>query len=125
MTKNGTLKSVHAMVAADPYAFAAKSAFWLSAVVAAGTLAIAVFKLTPSLNERAAPSALTPSTERWTPVVATDEAETEPVRVKNPFDASEVFEFPAGTAPAEARALMNELLMERARERYAQIERRS
>ena len=129
MTKSGTLKSVHAMVAADPYAFAAKSAFWLCGVVAVGTLTAAVFMLTPSLGERAEPSALTADApaERWTPIVATaDEPVSDPpVRVTNPFDASEVFEFPAGTTRAEARALMNEMLMERARERYAQIDRRS
>lgn len=129
MTKSETLKSVHAMVAADPYAFAAKGAFWLSGVVAIGTLAAAVFTLTPALNQRTDAGALTAdaAATRWTPVVAAaDEAESEPpVRVTNPFDASEVFEFPAGTTRAEARALMNEMLMERARERYARVERRS
>jgi hypothetical protein len=126
MTKSGALKFVHAMVAADPYAFAAKGAFWLSGVVAVGTLAVAVSMLTPSTNERAPPVVSTDaSADRWTPVVTADEPEGEPVRVTNPFDKSEVFEFPAGTTLAEARALMNEMLLERARERYAQIERRS
>jgi hypothetical protein len=130
MTKSGTLKSVQAMVAADPYAFAAKGAFWLSGVVAVGTLAAAVLTLTPSLSQRTEPPVMLTadaSEARWTPVVASaDEPHSEPpVRVTNPFDASEVFEFPAGTTRAEARALMNEMLMERARERYSQIERRS
>lgn len=40
-----------------------------------------------------------------------------PVRVKNPFDSSEVFEFPAGTTKAEARDAVAELLMQRALER--------
>ena len=40
-----------------------------------------------------------------------------PVRVKNPFDSSEVFEFPAGTTQAEARDAVAELLMQRALER--------
>jgi hypothetical protein len=126
MTKSDALKSVHAMVAADPYAFAAKGAFWLSGVVAVGTLAVAVSMLTPPLNERASRSASTDEpAQRWTPVVTADEPEGEPVRVRNPFDKTEVFEFPAGTTLAEARALMNEMLLERARERYAQIDRRS
>jgi len=42
-----------------------------------------------------------------------------PVRVRNPFDASEVFEFPPGTSPGEARQSVAEQLLERARERGA------
>ena len=45
----------------------------------------------------------------------------EPVRFKNPFDHSEVFEFPPGTSPAEARQAVAELLMERARDRHVQF----
>jgi hypothetical protein len=37
-----------------------------------------------------------------------------PVRFANPFDRTEVFEFPAGTSRAEARRKVAELLMERA-----------
>lgn len=127
MTKTGALKSVHTSLLADPFAVAAKSAFWLSGAVAVGTLAIAVYKLSPSLSERAAPTALAMETsaERWTPIATAEEPEAEPVRIKNPFDKTEVFEFPAGTTAADARAMMSELLMQRARERYAQIERRS
>jgi hypothetical protein len=39
------------------------------------------------------------------------------VRVKNPFDATEVFEFPAGTTKAEARQKIAELLLQRAVDR--------
>ncbi len=42
-----------------------------------------------------------------------------PVRFRNPFDKSEVFEFPAGTTRAEARAAVAQLLRQRARERLA------
>lgn len=46
------------------------------------------------------------------------EAEPEPtgapVRVANPFDASEIFEFPYGTSEAEAREAIAGFLMERA-----------
>jgi hypothetical protein len=42
-----------------------------------------------------------------------------PVRYKNPFDASEVFEFPAGTSRAEMRDAVAELLSQRARERQS------
>jgi len=40
-----------------------------------------------------------------------------PVRFRNPFDRSEVFEFPAGTSLTEARQLAAQVLAERARER--------
>jgi hypothetical protein len=42
------------------------------------------------------------------------------VQVRNPFDATEVFEFPAGTSAAESRKKVAELLLQRARERHAQ-----
>jgi hypothetical protein len=42
-----------------------------------------------------------------------------PVRFKNPFDASEVFEFPPGTSKAEARRAVAELLVQRARDRQS------
>jgi hypothetical protein len=43
----------------------------------------------------------------------------EPVRVANPFDASEVFEFPAGTSEADAHEAIAGFLMERAARRGA------
>jgi hypothetical protein len=49
--------------------------------------------------------------------------QTEPVdellRVANPFDASEVFEFPAGTSEADAREAVAGFLIERATRRRA------
>lgn len=39
------------------------------------------------------------------------------VKFANPFDSKEVFEFPAGTSPAEARAKAAELLLQRAQQR--------
>ncbi len=41
------------------------------------------------------------------------------VKIRNPFDANEVFEFPAGTDPAAARESVAQLLLQRARERQA------
>jgi len=41
-------------------------------------------------------------------------AAAEPVLFKNPFDRTEVFEFPAGTSQQEARAAVASLLMDRA-----------
>ncbi len=46
--------------------------------------------------------------------------ELPPVRFKNPFDKTEVFEFPAGTTRAEARDAVAEILRQRAQERLAQ-----
>jgi hypothetical protein len=40
-----------------------------------------------------------------------------PVRIKNAFDATEVFEFPPGTTESEAREAVAELLLSRARDR--------
>ena len=44
----------------------------------------------------------------------------DPVRIRNPFDPSEVFEFPPGTSEAVARASAANLLLERGRERLEQ-----
>lgn len=49
------------------------------------------------------------------------EVENSPTRFTNPFDASEVFEFPPGTPADEARESVAEVLLERARERRTQI----
>jgi hypothetical protein len=45
------------------------------------------------------------------------------VRVINPFDATEVFEFPIGTSDAEGRDKVAQILLQRARERRSQWER--
>jgi hypothetical protein len=47
-----------------------------------------------------------------------------PVRVRNPFDATEVFEFPAGTTRAEARQKISEVLLQRAVDRRSQAQDR-
>jgi len=44
-----------------------------------------------------------------------------PMRMANPFDPSEVFEFPAGTSKAEARESIANVLMQRARDRRPQL----
>ena len=43
-----------------------------------------------------------------------------PVRIKNAFDATEVFEFPPGTTESEAREAVAERLLHRARDRRAE-----
>jgi hypothetical protein len=44
------------------------------------------------------------------------------LRVVNPFDVTEVFEFPAGTSTAEGHAKVAQVLLQRARERQSQWE---
>jgi hypothetical protein len=44
------------------------------------------------------------------------------VQIINPFDAAEVFEFPAGTSHAEGREKVAQILLQRARERQSQWE---
>jgi hypothetical protein len=48
------------------------------------------------------------------------EPQTAPVRIKNAFDGTEVFEFPPGTTESEAREAVAELLLGRARDRRAE-----
>jgi hypothetical protein len=54
-----------------------------------------------------------------TPPTATLPAEPPgpPVRFRNPFDASEVFEFPPGTSDDSARESVAAMLLQRARDR--------
>jgi hypothetical protein len=92
--------------------------------VVLGTLA-ALGAIAQRTSERKHPAAAVPAP---TPVVAAAPTATppppppgEPVRFKNPFDRSEVFEFPPGTSPAEARQAVAELLMERGRDRHVQF----
>jgi hypothetical protein len=54
-----------------------------------------------------------------TPVATPPVTPDVPVRFKNPFDASEVFEFPAGTSLTEMRDAVADLLAQRARERQS------
>jgi hypothetical protein len=42
------------------------------------------------------------------------------VQVRNPFDATEVFAFPAGTTKTKAREAVAKMLLRRARERFGQ-----
>jgi hypothetical protein len=56
------------------------------------------------------------------PQVIAQVSEEPPVLVPNPFDKSEVFEFPAGTTPDAARAAIADTLLERARERQAEYD---
>jgi hypothetical protein len=64
------------------------------------------------------PPVVLPELEEAAPEPVTQPA-PEPVRVRNPFDKEEVFEFPAGTSAQAARDAVAEMLLARARERGA------
>jgi hypothetical protein len=76
-------------------------------VVAPGKHADQISRLPPSQLPASAPT-----------------SEGAPIRFANPFDAKEVFEFPAGTTEAEARDAVAEILMERAMERQRHFDAR-
>ena len=95
-------------------------------VVSTATFAVVILSVTAALVWRAS---LAPERAPQMPIrVATAAAvptppapvPQPPLQVKNPFDATEVFEFPADMTKSEARQAMAELLLERARERLAQ-----
>ena len=89
---------------------------------AMAVFAIAVSLLWPAPN-RHPPAPIIAST---LPLALTEvtpagpaEPQGSPVRIKNAFDATEVFEFPRGTTESEARETVRELLLSRARDRRA------
>jgi hypothetical protein len=59
------------------------------------------------------------------PSSSTPASEQVPVRFANPFDHTEVFEYPPGTSETAAREAVVEVLMERARDRQHQRNARS
>ena len=64
-----------------------------------------------------APPVLGPALVVIPPVTLPEPEERPPVQVRNPFDATEVFEFPPGTSETEARESTAQLLLKRARDR--------
>lgn len=66
---------------------------------------------------RTAPPALTADASA-TPLPPEPARNGSPVRFANPFDPSEVFEFPPGTSRESARETVAEILISRARDRH-------
>jgi hypothetical protein len=66
-------------------------------------------------------SEITPAINLPSPAAATTrqpaESTSPTVRIRNPFDASEIFEFSPGTSEAEARQSVAKILTQRARDR--------
>jgi hypothetical protein len=50
--------------------------------------------------------------------------DTTPVRIRNPFDKSEVFEFPSGTSEQQAHDAVADMLLKRAMDRQAEYDAR-
>lgn len=79
-------------------------------LVSAGYGLIAWYKATPSLADTFEQK----TSLRELLSEAASQAEAEPVRLTNPFDAKEVFEFSPGTTQDAARDAVAEILMKRA-----------
>lgn len=96
----------------------------VSFVLAVGALGAVYFAKIPS-NHAEQDARLPQSQLPVTALKSEDKpAGGNPVRFTNPFDAREVFEFPAGTSEAEARDAVAALLMERAMERQRKFDAR-
>jgi hypothetical protein len=95
--------------------------FVCNVTFAVAVLGIAVASLPAS--DRRPPAPAVTSAAPLAEVALAGPAPAEPqgaaVRIKNVFDAREVFEFPHGTTEAEAREAVVELLLGRARDRRA------
>jgi hypothetical protein len=88
------------------------------AMVTVASGAIAYVATNPQQLARTAAAVVAPAREIAVPKPAPPPPiQTEPVRFTNPFDRTEIFEFPSGTSETAARQSVAELLMERAHER--------
>jgi len=91
------------------------------ALTLAAIIGYEVLKPVPVVPALPPPPPLAPIVEAPR-AVAPPVVEQPPVRVTNPFDKKEVFEFPAGTTPEAAQAAVADTLLARARERQAEYE---
>jgi hypothetical protein len=94
--------------------------------VAVFAISLGSIKYVAMSREQEAPLAPAPLAAVPAPPAPTSEAPAPtpaenppPVQFTNPFDRSEIFDFPPGTTREEARAAVAEMLMERARTRVA------
>lgn len=114
----------HAETSLDESAFVATGAFprnhgvhfrrW-SLVLASSGLSVAIGVALGVVVERSSSMTITvpPKTARLA------ESQESPVRFTNPFDPSEVFDFPSGTGDDQARESVAAILLQRARDRQA------
>jgi len=99
--------------------------FVCNVTLAVAGLGLAVAFLWPASDRHLPTPAPAPTVTRAAPLAevapgAPAEPQGAPVRIKNPFDATEVFEFPHGTPESEAREAVVERLLSRARDRRAE-----
>lgn len=89
------------------------------------TVVAAVALREPKTSDRQArvEPATEPTVAATAPAPAQVQDRRTPVRVRNPFDAAEVFEFPPGTSQAEAHDQVAAVLRKRAEERLRKVER--
>jgi hypothetical protein len=78
-----------------------------------------------STPERPIQSSITPPLPQAEKTESSAAIERPPTLFTNPFDDTEVFEFPPGTSEAEARAVVADLLMKRAMDRQVYANARS
>ncbi len=100
------------------------SRVFVSAAVVAGVIGALYVVMAPTNDVRQAQIIQPPQPQAQLLASAPTMSEAEPVRFANPFDANEVFEFPAGTSQAEARDAVADILMARAMERQRQFDAR-
>lgn len=104
-----------------------RSAAAIAMMIGAVAAAAAAFAVIVPMDRSPEPvqAALAPQPAPVVEETAPLEVEGPPVLFKNPFDATEVFEFPPGTSREEARAAVADLLIMRAQERQAMFEAQS
>jgi hypothetical protein len=100
---------------------------WVSLSIAAvlGMTAVAIALWPADQGAQIAAQSVAPAISTKAPVPETPTRtapSAAPLQFANPFDASEVFEFPPGTSVDAARESVAEVLLERARERRTQID---
>ena len=98
----------------------------LSVALALGITAVAIALWPAEQSPKTAAQAVMPTVAAAAHAEAPTHAEPAtvenvPTRFANPFDASEVFEFPPGTTQDAARESVAETLLQRARDRRIQI----
>jgi hypothetical protein len=111
-----TPQQVHAMTNGSPLdATQHKSRLLIGAAIAAALVVLGgVAHLAAKQKPVAAVTAQAPRPTPPPPPAEVPAPAGEPVLFKNPFDRTEVFEFPPGTTQAEARDAVAKALMERA-----------
>jgi hypothetical protein len=95
--------------------------FVCNVTFAVAVLGIAMASLWPASDRQPpAPAVISAAPRAEVVPAGPTEPQGAPVRIKNAFDATELFEFPPGTTESEAREAVAQLLLSRARDRRAE-----